>query len=102
MWQCLGHKKQCTPPPLSGSHQRASCRASVFWRTFRSLMILLLQTVYSPREHVVAWNEGHVLAGLKVGHYTEKRKANPSPPKTPPSGFQFFSFFPSAFSPPPP
>jgi hypothetical protein len=44
-------------------------------------MILLLQTVYSPREHDVARNEGHVLAGLKVGDYTGKRKAVPSAAK---------------------
>jgi hypothetical protein len=49
-------------------------------------MILLLQTVYSPREHGVARNGEHVVADLKVGHYTGKRKADPSAAKRAASG----------------
>jgi len=49
-------------------------------------MILLLQTVYSPREHVGLRNGDHVVADLKVGHYTGKRKADPSAAKSAASG----------------
>jgi hypothetical protein len=49
-------------------------------------MILLLRTVYSPGEDVGLRNGEHVVADLKVGHYTGKRKADPSATKSAASG----------------